>query len=996
MKTNLLLAGTLLILVASGPAGDLQQQIDAAVKGAAEGAVAGSESNVTILLDHNDVAGQVGKLSSIVLLAEVDTVAECEKLCLNFTDSSGNPCQSFTYHTAQFKGHFARKCYGRTDLKWQPKPQQYVDCGKVNGLPPPKPTPPPAPSPGPAPTPPKPPKPVPPSINTGDPSVIPLSFSCAWRALAYEFASSMRSDAHSLSMVFDALMLGSLCKKTRDEFHAGRKQAPSDWFPPHLPSGEQPIYVDADKGNDSNAGTLDSPVKTIGFALSLTRKQKAGSQKTIELRAGVYYLSETIVLTPADDGLTIQNHDGEEAWLSGAQVIGTAESLKWAKACSPQLNKTLNIWTAELPSCTALNSARNKRVQQLRVDGVRVPKARYPNIGAVDTAYIYDGNPSSGWEHFRPGPEWLLPHQYPNSTQIHVNQSELERAYPNSTMNPVGVGRNDGYAMASGGSCSIFDPPVSYSCLTLPHEGNKLPPIPGRKSNTDYWLASGFSLEGDQLPPSFAQASPSDWAEQAMVHTWRKAHWCTWQFDVADYAYDSAQKKHTIKFGRGGFQGARGSDGSELFIEGTRLGVKLPFMLTGMRVYIGMLPLLDAPREWHVAHNSSSSTCHLYFYPNASGTAGNEPPDGKLYEAPILTTLIQLQGTQQQPVKNITLRGIGMKDTAPTFMYNHSVPSGGDWVSDSCTTPTGDTQLISTRPPQALERFGAIMAEGSEGFAIDRCRFSRLDGNAVMLSGYHRHALVNASDFFYLGGTAVAAWGKTDEMADGGRRGFDATQGDFPIFTVVQNNLFTELGVWQKQSSAFFQAKAARSTVRANIVQNGPRCAVNRAGINMNDGFAGGDLIEANLIFNQCRESGDHGPFSVWSESANKNLKSLAGLENVREMGSGNNRKGLALEVMGNSKLALGPKELAHLTKLAGGVKISGNKCVSQQVDAQVKMMLAAQGAGLDFLSQGGSSKCAADSSTKKEHDGSVAAGAVTVGKGLGRVCGGQSGSVAW
>ena len=37
----------------------------------------------------------------------------------------------------------------------------------------------------------------------------------------------------------------------------------------------------------------------------------------------------------------------------------------------------------------------------------------------------------------------------------------------------------------------------------------------------------------------------------------------------------------------------------------------------------------------------------------------------------------------------------------------------------------------------------------------------------------------------------------------------------------------------------------------------------NRAGINFNDGFGGGDVIERNLVFSTCRESGDHGPFNV-------------------------------------------------------------------------------------------------------------------------------------
>merc|ERR1712125_156196 len=37
-----------------------------------------------------------------------------------------------------------------------------------------------------------------------------------------------------------------------------------------------------------------------------------------------------------------------------------------------------------------------------------------------------------------------------------------------------------------------------------------------------------------------------------------------------------------------------------------------------------------------------------------------------------------------------------------------------------------------------------------------------------------------------------------------------------------------------------------------------------RAAININDGFGGGTVIESNLLFNTCRESGDHGPFNSW------------------------------------------------------------------------------------------------------------------------------------
>merc|ERR1711981_31175 len=68
-----------------------------------------------------------------------------------------------------------------------------------------------------------------------------------------------------------------------------------------------------------------------------------------------------------------------------------------------------------------------------------------------------------------------------------------------------------------------------------------------------------------------------------------------------------------------------------------------------------------------------------------------------------------------------------------------------------------------------------------------------------------------------------------------------------------------EVGLYEKQSSFFIQAKTAQSIIQGNVFFNGPR-----AGINANDGFGGGDDVSANLVFSSCRESGDHGPFNSW------------------------------------------------------------------------------------------------------------------------------------
>eukprot|EP00051_Salpingoeca_urceolata_P018464 m.259210 g.259210 ORF g.259210 m.259210 type:complete len:190 (-) comp19202_c0_seq9:28-597(-) len=97
----------------------------------------------------------------------------------------------------------------------------------------------------------------------------------------------------------------------------------------------------------------------------------------------------------------------------------------------------------------------------------------------------------------------------------------------------------------------------------------------------------------------------------------------------------------------------------------------------------------------------------------------------------------------------------------------------------------------------------------------------------------------------------MAGWGYTDEH--------DGTSGEQPRFTTLVNNVCHEIGAFQLQSSCWFQAKTAQTTVSGNLFYNGPR-----AGINFNDGFGGGNVVKDNVIFNQCRQSGDHGPINSW------------------------------------------------------------------------------------------------------------------------------------
>jgi hypothetical protein len=224
---------------------------------------------------------------------------------------------------------------------------------------------------------------------------------------------------------------------------------------------------------------------------------------------------------------------------------------------------------------------------------------------------------------------------------------------------------------------------------------------------------------------------------------------------------------------------------------------------------------LDQPGEYFFEEGTNL----LYVKPNSTD-------DLQDLTIGLLPELINLRD-----VSNVQIDNLGFRDQAPTYMGTEwSAPSGGDW---------------------ALHRGGAIFVERSNNVTIRGCRFWRLDGTGIFLSRRTRYVTIQNNRFEWMGENAIATWGETNE--------YDGTDENFPLHTLIEGNVMRELGIYQKQSSAVGQNKAALTTIRNNVMFNMPRAAVN-----FNDMIGGGDVVEGNLIFNTCRESGDHGPINSW------------------------------------------------------------------------------------------------------------------------------------
>jgi len=162
-------------------------------------------------------------------------------------------------------------------------------------------------------------------------------------------------------------------------------QMPSETEQQISPNDEVTLYVATD-GNDQWSGTLsaanaagtDGPLATLVGARDAIRRMKEDGPlqqpTTVQLRGGVYQLSEPFTLTPQDSGaeqapITYAAYPGEQPVISGGREING-----WRKGEG-------ELWTVAIPEI----KAGNWYFRQLFVNGERRVRARLPREGFYET-----------------------------------------------------------------------------------------------------------------------------------------------------------------------------------------------------------------------------------------------------------------------------------------------------------------------------------------------------------------------------------------------------------------------------------------------------------------------------------------------------------------------------------------------------------------------------------------------------------------------------------
>eukprot|EP00934_Nitzschia_sp_Nitz4_P006339 Nitzschia sp. Nitz4//scaffold304_size22322//19029//21871//NITZ4_008574-RA/size22322-snap-gene-0.3-mRNA-1//-1//CDS//3329547079//6329//frame0 len=654
---------------------------------------------------------------------------------------------------------------------------------------------------------------------------------CGMRMLALDFARSLlpKEDTETMGFVHDALRLGDLCMESfRQNGCSISTSKPSElnWTRScsHCIHVVVPETIDDVKSHLRTlksfpyqpTGSKDNPFFSLHDAVDYVRDLRIRNVPdgvdilvdTIVLHPGIHSLQgKPLLLTEQDSHLTIVGT--ENVWLSGGIPLDNVEFIKTEKNNIHVANLSSLLVNYNMPPILSLFTTERRYV-----------RARYPN-GDPEVALWGYASPHRLETSLKSDLvlEWHLPPKgkSPEFTLIDfTDPSVLPPGVPaknDSTQHGYNL-----YASGKGGVCSdIWGVEAdSYWCSNASEGG---------WSEVDRECAISGQMQlpiGLTYNTSASQLFMLRYAslEGSILHAWHSQSWAMHMFEISHHS----PRTGVVSFAKGGGkQGGRNwCRCDQCTYAGQWCGQhqspswKDTRLIGGSWMIENVLEQLDQPGEYYFDQNSHL----LYVIPNAT-------LDLVDFRVALADQIIEIRGGE-----NISVSNIGFRDTAPTYhpKYSWSAPSGGDW---------------------SLHRGGAVFIENATNISISNCRFRRLDGNAIFLSRRTRNITIQGNKFEWLGENAVATWGDTD--------GYDATSEDFPMDTLLEGNVMRELGIFEKQSSALGQSKAAKTIIRGNVMFNMPRAA-----INFNDIVGGGDLVEKNLIFNTCRESGDHGPINSW------------------------------------------------------------------------------------------------------------------------------------
>jgi hypothetical protein len=206
-----------------------------------------------------------------------------------------------------------------------------------------------------------------------------------------------------------------------------------------------------------------------------------------------------------------------------------------------------------------------------------------------------------------------------------------------------------------------------------------------------------------------------------------------------------------------------------------------------------------------------------------SGGGGDLPP----VRVPTLEVLVNVHGSPNSPVTNVSFAGLGFADSSFDAQGGQDGFNMQDW-------------------PPAVPSDAAIRVSDARAVLISNCTFTNLGGGGVHIGNRSRDVQVLASRFVQPGQSGVIMTGNSSAQAQG---------------VLVEGCTFESPGTILASAAGIMGTTVSMSTFRSNNISNSSRWGI--AVRSNGDAGSLNNLIELNRIENSGQKSRDLGAISL-------------------------------------------------------------------------------------------------------------------------------------
>jgi hypothetical protein len=262
------------------------------------------------------------------------------------------------------------------------------------------------------------------------------------------------------------------------------------------------------------------------------------------------------------------------------------------------------------------------------------------------------------------------------------------------------------------------------------------------------------------------------------------------------------------------------------------------------------IQFLDEAGEWYL----DSPNRKLYYWPRDKEDLSKVP-----VTAPFLETLISLQGTADNPVRNIYINGISFQHTGwlrPSH-YGHVPHQAGMYMTEAYKLKPAGTKDKSTLDNQAWigRPAAAIEISYADNITFEKCRFEHLASTGLDYNkGVHNNR-INGNLFKDVGGTAILAGVYSDEATEVHLPYNPKDEREVCDKMIISNNFITDIANEDWGCVGIGIGYARNTRVEFNEIENVPY-----TGISMGWGWtAAANAMKNNkIVANKIHHYGKH------------------------------------------------------------------------------------------------------------------------------------------